>query len=137
MSGLEELKNLRAILTSSLDTIISTCEARATEFPSLFAPADPEVEFSPAGIRNSPELADALAVGVPAAAQLVARVREKRNALAQRGVRVPGAPVPSGEGNGVREGARAKARRGAGHARQGSNGTLRSKLKMSGGGFFG
>lgn len=70
MSGLEDLKNLRAVLTS-LDTIISACEARATDFPSLLAPANPEAELSPAGIRNVREIADALVLGVSAAAQLV------------------------------------------------------------------
>ena len=73
-----------------------------------------------------------------AAAQLVARVREKRAVLASRGVRVPGAPVPSGgDQAGGSAAMKSIRRRVGGHQRMGSNGTLRSKLKMSGGGFFG
>ena len=75
MTGLDELKNLRAILNSSLDNIINFCEGRKTSFPSLFSPADPNVEFSPTGLRNAPELADAFSLGISAAAQVVATLR--------------------------------------------------------------
>ena len=75
MTGLEELKNLRAIITSSLDDIINFCERREISFPSLFSPADPNVEFSPTGLRNAPELADAFALGISAAAQIGATLQ--------------------------------------------------------------
>lgn len=60
-----------------------------------------------------------------AAAALVARVRQKRAALAQRGIGPNGIPLREGAGGGHRR------------TNSGSSGTLRSKLKMSGGGFFG
>ena len=63
-----------------------------------------------------------------AAAALVARVRQKRAALVQRGA-MPGGVT----------GSRQNSQRAHGHQRtnSGSSGTLRSKLKMSGAGFFG
>lgn len=79
-----------------------------------------------------------------AAATLVARVRQKRAALAQRGVVLgAGGGYNNGSGSeagfGEREGGEGRVIRLNGHRRTGSSssGTLRSKLKMSGSGFFG
>lgn len=88
MTGLEELKSLRTILTTSLDTIVSFCEKRNVEFPSLFDPAELSNEFSPRGIRNIPELAESIALGVSAAAQLVATLQNPSVTILSSSLRV-------------------------------------------------
>ena len=70
----EDLRKLKAILNTSIDRIIDICEIRGEEFPSLGSPAHPS-EFSPSGIRNDPGILDAIALGVSAAAQLVATLQ--------------------------------------------------------------
>ena len=70
----EELKKLGAIISSSINTIINICELRGEEFPSLNFPAQ-SIEFSPDGIRNDRRIADAVSLGIAAAAQLVATLQ--------------------------------------------------------------
>ena len=55
----ELLIDLRRILDEAIETIISVCERRNEDFPHLDTPADPS-EFSPEGIRNDPEVAQAI-----------------------------------------------------------------------------
>ena len=76
----ELLINLRRILDEAVDTIVSVCERRNEDFPHLDVPADPS-EFSPEGIRNVPEVAEAIKLGVAAASQLVAALQSPIQAI--------------------------------------------------------
>ncbi|KAI0087146.1 O-methyltransferase [Irpex rosettiformis] len=77
----ELLISLRRILDESIDTIVSVCERRNEDFPHLDVPAHPS-EFSPQGIRNDPEVAQAIKLGVAAASQLVAALQSPIQAIA-------------------------------------------------------
>ena len=76
----ELLIDLRRILDEAIDTIISVCERRNDDFPHLDTSADPS-EFSPEGIRNDPEVAQAIKLGVAAASQLVAALQSPIQAI--------------------------------------------------------
>lgn len=65
----EELKQLRVIVSTSLDTIIDICESRGEEFPKLGDPTSSS-EFSSGSIRNDPALSDAISFGISAAMQI-------------------------------------------------------------------
>lgn len=70
----EDLKKLREIVNQSIDNIVAHCERHGEEFPSLNNPADPS-EFTPNSLRNDPLIADAITLGVSAAAQLIATIQ--------------------------------------------------------------
>ena len=76
----EDLKKLGEIIAGSISTITSVCELRGEEFPSLKIPAQPS-EFSPNGIRNDHRILDAIALGVSAAAQLIATLQPPYESL--------------------------------------------------------
>ena len=80
----ELLIDLRRILDEAIETIISVCERRNEDFPHLDTPADPS-EFSPEGIRNDPEVAQAIKLGVAAASHLVAALQSPIQAVANVG----------------------------------------------------
>ena len=80
----ELLIDLRRILDEAIGTIISVCERRNEDFPHLDTPADPS-EFSPEGIRNDPEVAQAIKLGVAAASHLVAALQSPIQAVANVG----------------------------------------------------
>lgn len=70
----EELEQLRALINSSIDNIIAACDRKQETFPSLFKPVDPS-KLSTADIRHNPDVVKAVAVGVSAAAQLIATLQ--------------------------------------------------------------
>ena len=80
----ELLKDLRRILDGAIDTVTFVCERRNEDLPHLDAPADPS-EFSPEGIRNDPEVAQAIKLGVSAASHLVAALQSPIQAVANVG----------------------------------------------------
>ena len=65
-----DLIALRDIISSSIDKIVEVCAATGKDFPSLDQPVHPS-EFTPDGIRNHPEITDAIAFAVAAAFQLI------------------------------------------------------------------
>ncbi|TCD69561.1 hypothetical protein EIP91_007185 [Steccherinum ochraceum] len=74
MSGNADLQALGDIIASSIGQIISTCNAEGKDFPRLDDPIQPS-EFSPDGIRNHPQVSDAIGLLVTAAFQLIQTVR--------------------------------------------------------------
>ncbi|TCD60068.1 hypothetical protein EIP91_010786 [Steccherinum ochraceum] len=74
MSGNSDLQALSDIITSSVDQILSVCKAKGKDFPRLDKPIHPS-EFTPEGIRNDPQVSDAIALVVTAAFQLIQTVR--------------------------------------------------------------
>ncbi|KAF7791494.1 hypothetical protein EIP86_002510 [Pleurotus ostreatoroseus] len=70
----EELSQLRNILVNAIDSILEVCSARGIDFPSLDKPADAS-EYAKDGVRNDPKVADAISLGVAAAAQLIATLQ--------------------------------------------------------------
>ncbi|EJD01727.1 S-adenosyl-L-methionine-dependent methyltransferase [Fomitiporia mediterranea MF3/22] len=69
-----DLKALRDIISSSVDSIVRVCDNTGRDFPSLDEPVNPS-EFSPNGIRNDPTVAQSISFIVAAALQLVATVQ--------------------------------------------------------------
>ncbi|KAI0085832.1 S-adenosyl-L-methionine-dependent methyltransferase [Irpex rosettiformis] len=65
----EELQALCRILNEAVDTILTVCDQRNEDFPSINAPVQPS-EFSAQGIRNDASVARAIKLGVAAANQL-------------------------------------------------------------------
>ena len=65
-----ELRALRDIISSSIDNILNVCAETGKDFPSLNEPIHPS-EFTPDGIRNHPQVADAIGPAVAAAFQLI------------------------------------------------------------------
>lgn len=65
-----DLQNLREILNTAIDTILTTCSQKNADFPSLDSPAQPS-EFTAESIRNDPNVAHAIKLGVAAASQLI------------------------------------------------------------------
>ena len=70
----EDLRRLRAIINSSIDTVLQACEARGVDFPKLDNPAD-ESEFTADGIRNDARVAVAISLAVAAAGQMIATLQ--------------------------------------------------------------
>lgn len=76
----EDLRKLRALLDTAIDNILDVCEQRKQEFPRLDSLAEP-TELSPAGIRNDPIIAEAIVLGVSAAAQLIATLQASATSI--------------------------------------------------------
>ncbi|OCB85132.1 S-adenosyl-L-methionine-dependent methyltransferase [Sanghuangporus baumii] len=70
----DDLKALRDIISSSVDSITAACEAAGTPFPSLNDPIQPS-EFTRHGIRSQPAVMRSISLIVSAATQLIATVR--------------------------------------------------------------
>ncbi|KAL5536481.1 hypothetical protein ACEPAF_303 [Sanghuangporus sanghuang] len=70
----DDLKALRDIISSSVDSITAACEAAGTPFPSLNDPIQPS-EFTRDGIRSQPAVMRSISLIVSAATQLIATVR--------------------------------------------------------------
>lgn len=70
----DELKQLRALITESLDKIIDVCSSRGEEFPKLSDPVSAS-EFTPNSIRNDPAIMDAIPIAISAAAQIAATLQ--------------------------------------------------------------
>lgn len=83
----EELGQLRTILVRAVDSILEVCTARGIDFPSLDKPADAS-EYAKDGIRNDPKVADAISLGVAAAAQLIATLQPPAMTLYSSAARV-------------------------------------------------
>ncbi len=75
------LISLRRILDEAVDSIVAVCERRKEDFPRLDDLAD-ESEFSSQGIRNDPDVAEAIKLAVAAASQLVATLQSPVQAIA-------------------------------------------------------
>lgn len=67
----QELRTLNAFITSSLDSIESTLQARGQQFPSPSQPFTPETEAP----RNAPDVMVSCQILTAAATQLIAAVR--------------------------------------------------------------
>ncbi|KAI0821463.1 S-adenosyl-L-methionine-dependent methyltransferase [Irpex lacteus] len=80
----EILLSLRRILDDAISTVVSVCESRNEDFPRLDDPADPS-EYSLQGIRNNPEVAHAIKLGVAAASQLISTLQSPIQAAATLG----------------------------------------------------
>ncbi|KAJ3537872.1 hypothetical protein NM688_g6604 [Phlebia brevispora] len=80
MAGVNDLKSLRNILTSSIDSIIDVCEKQGEDFPRIEVPADPS-ELTQDGIRSDPQVRGAILLGVSAAAQLIATLQPPQDYL--------------------------------------------------------
>lgn len=65
-----DLKALRDIISSSIDNILNVCAETGKDFPSLEQPIQFS-EFTPDGIRNHPQVAEAIGPAVAAAFQLI------------------------------------------------------------------
>ena len=65
-----ELRALRDIISSSIDNILNVCAEMGKDFPSLNEPIQPS-EFTPDGIRNHPQVSEAIGPAVAAAFQLI------------------------------------------------------------------
>lgn len=84
------LISLRDILNSAIDTILTTCSQKNTEFPSLDSPAQPS-EFTAESIRNYPAVAHAIKLGVAAASQLIVTLQSPMQSVIGIGAYVRGA----------------------------------------------
>lgn len=82
-----ELQQLRAILNTTIDRILSVCSQQEQSFPSLNEPADLS-ELSQTGIRNHPEISDAIPLAVAAASQLIATLQPPTTTLCVAAARV-------------------------------------------------
>ncbi len=80
----EILISLRRILDDAIGTVVSVCESRNEDFPRLDDPADPS-EYSLQGIRNNPDVAHAIKLGVAAASQLISTLQSPIQAAANLG----------------------------------------------------
>ena len=87
-----DLIALRDIISSSVDTVVRICESEGKPFPSLHEPIHPS-EFTPKGIRNHPQVLDAIGLIVAAATQLVATVSPPPVTLTTSVFRVSGSSV--------------------------------------------
>lgn len=89
----EDLTKLRDIIVGAVDAILGVCAARDVAFPRLDSAADAG-EYAKDGVRNDPEVADAISLGVAAAAQLIATLQPPAMTLYSSAARVspPSAP---------------------------------------------
>ena len=86
---LADIKALRNIISTSVDTIINVCEGADVDFPSLDEPVEP-VEFGLGSIRNQPKVTEAIALITAASAQLAAIVRPPQQSLSNATLAVRG-----------------------------------------------
>ncbi|KAL5536477.1 hypothetical protein ACEPAF_299 [Sanghuangporus sanghuang] len=70
----DDLKALRDIISSSVDSITAACEAAGTPFPSLNDPIQPS-EFTRHGIRSHPAVMHSVSLILSAATRLIATVQ--------------------------------------------------------------
>ena len=82
-----DLKALRDIISSSVDSIVDICESEGKPFPSLNEPVQLS-EFTPDGIRNNTKVLDAVGLIVAAATQLIATVNPPSVTLTTSAFRV-------------------------------------------------
>ena len=88
----EDLRGLRRILNEAIDSILDICSRRNEDFPSLNVPCQPS-EFSQQGIRNDPDVARAIKLGVAAAHQLAATLQSPLQTVIGLGPQVSSSPL--------------------------------------------
>ena len=72
---LSELKALRDIISSSVDTLVNAYEKAGTDFPSLSEPLLSSCSKATSSLRNQSEVAEAISKIIAGSEQLVASVQ--------------------------------------------------------------